>query len=109
MALVFAVNFVLATLAVRVVILKVRAGGDGAVVAATRRAVLALAGLSVAAVGMAWAYQLLPGATLLALVPGVVVATQLALRPPPPSRLRAVGWRLMATSLTTAAILILGL
>lgn len=42
-AAVFALNFVLATLGVRRVILEIRGGGDPAAVASTRRAVLALA------------------------------------------------------------------
>ena len=42
-ATVFALNFVLATLGVRRVILEIRGGGDPAAVASTRRAVLALA------------------------------------------------------------------
>lgn len=105
----FAVHFVLATLSVRVVILKVRSGGNVRALAATRSAVFVLAGAAVAVVIAACARGALPWATLVALVPGITAAVWLAGAPPPAARLRRVGWALMATSLATAMILIVGL
>jgi hypothetical protein len=108
-ATVFALNFVLATLAVRVVILKIRGGGDPAAVTSTRRAALALACVVPMAIVIACLEGLLPWTAPAATVPGVVTAIRLAVSPPPASRLRTLGWALVTTSATTAVILIAGL
>lgn len=109
LAIVFAVNFVLATLAVRVIILKVRAGGDPTAVASMRRAVLLLGGGVTVALVVACSQRLLPWAALAGGAPGLVAPTTLAIWPPPPTRLRLVGWTLVATSAITASALIVTL
>ncbi|HEY1302438.1 MAG TPA: YwiC-like family protein [Vicinamibacterales bacterium] len=105
----FASIFVTATLAVRVVILRVRGGGDPRGARATRVAVVTLALAIGAALLAATARQATPWPTLAAVVPGLIGALFLALLPPPPTRLRRVGWTLIGTSATAAAILIAGL
>ena len=52
---------------------------------------------------------LLPWTTLAAVLPGVVAAVFLVILPPPPTRLRIVGWTLVSTSVTTTAILVIWL
>jgi hypothetical protein len=105
-ALAFAANFVLATLAVRVIIVKVRGGGDPRMVTVLRRSVYALSvGVTAAAIGAAlggW----LPPRPLVSLVPGVAAAVWIATNPPPPAKLRAVGWMLVTTSTLVAILLI---
>ncbi|MBI2829203.1 MAG: YwiC-like family protein [Acidobacteria bacterium] len=108
-AIAFAVLFVLATLAVRVVILKVRAGGDPAAVASMRRAILVVACGVPIALAVACLERLLPWTAVAASAPGVVVAVGLATWPPPASRLRALGWALVTTSVVTAGVLVAGL
>ena len=105
-ALAFATNFVLATLAVRVVIVKVRGGGDPRQVAAMRRAVFVLAAAIAAAVIVAAVLGLLPPAPLVSVAPGIIVALWIAASPPPPSKLRKVGWTLVGTSGAIAVLLI---
>jgi hypothetical protein len=103
-ALAFGGLFLASTLAVRVVILSVRGGGDPVAVGTARRlcftAIAAWCVVLVAAGG-----RLLPWATLVAIVPGVVVATVVAAYPPSASHLRKLGWTIVATSATAAAIL----
>jgi hypothetical protein len=108
-AVAFGSNFVLATLAVRVIILRVRGGGDPLQVAVTRRAVFVLAGIIVASVALAVAAGVMPLRPLLSTMPGIVVATWIAASPPPPARLRAVGWTLVGTSAVIALMLIVTL
>lgn len=108
-AIAFAVTFVLATLAVRVVIQKVRAGGNPAAVASTRRALFVVACGAPIAIAVACLERLLPWTAVAACAPGVVVAVGLAVSPPPASRLRALGWALVTTSVVTAGVLIAGL
>jgi hypothetical protein len=107
-ALPFAAIFVAATLAVRVVIVRVRSGGNPGAAGAMARAALAVVVLS--AVGLAWAgaVSLLPWTALLAAAPGLLVAAVVALAPPPPSKLRTLGWTLVATSVLAVVIAIAG-
>ncbi|HKE85207.1 MAG TPA: YwiC-like family protein [Vicinamibacterales bacterium] len=105
----FASIFVTATLAVRVVILRVRGGGDPRRERATRAAVLMLALVIGVALLAALARHATSWPTLAAVAPGLVGAAWLSLLPPPPTRLRTVGWTLVTTSATAAAILIAGL
>jgi hypothetical protein len=105
-AIAFSMIFVLSTLAVRAIVLEVRAGGDARASRSLRRTVVvlaaaALAGLVVAAWRTAW-----PWASLTASAPGLAAASWLALFPPPPTRLRTVGWTLIAASAAAAAILV---
>ena len=94
-ATVFALNFVLATLGVRGVILGIRGGGDPVAVRSTRRAVLTLACAVPMAIVLACLGGLLPWTAPAATVPGVATAVWLVASPPPASRLRALGWVLV--------------
>jgi len=108
-ATVFALNFVLATLGVRAVILGARGGGDPAAVQYTRRAVMALACVIPVALAIGFARGFLPWTAPVAAVPGITTALWLAATLPPASRLRRLGWALLGTSALTAGILIVGL
>jgi hypothetical protein len=105
-AIPFALLFGASTLAVRVVILKVRGGGDLRAVAMTRRAAFSLAAGAAAALALAVAGERLPVSVLAAAGPGLLTAAAVAARPPSPSRLRSLGWALIAASVATAAIVI---
>jgi hypothetical protein len=102
----FALLFVASTLAVRVVILKVRGGGDTRATSTTRRAALALVAGASAALGIVVATGLLPVTVLAAAAPGLLTAAVVAIHPPSPHRLRALGWTLVAVSVLTAAIVV---
>jgi len=105
----FASIFVSGTLAVRVIVLEVRGGGDPRKAWATRVTLLvsaAAAGLGL--VGAAW-QGLLPWTAPLATAPGLASAGWLAAFPPAPTRLRAVGWTLVAAAAAAALILVAGL
>src|SRR5262245_61819779 len=107
-AIPFALLSVIGTLAVRVVILKVRGGGDPRATAITRVAVLFLALLGTA--GLAWAaeVELVRWSALLAAVPGLLTAAAVALRAPSATYLRSIGWTLVAVSLLAAVTIIVG-
>jgi hypothetical protein len=105
-AIPFACMFVSGTLAVRAIIVNVRGGGDPRATVLMRRAVVAFAvavaaGLAGAALG-----RVLPAATLIAAAPGLLVAVAIVAILPSPARLRTIGWTLVATSVTTAVIVI---
>jgi hypothetical protein len=101
-AIPFAALFVTTTLAVRVVILRVRGGGNARAAATTRRAAFGLAGGATAALLWAISANVLPGSVFFAAAPGLLVTAVIAARPPGPARLRALGWTLMAVSVLTA-------
>lgn len=106
-AAVYAVNFVLGSLAVRAVVVRVRGGGDPRASAAARRAVFTVA-LAAASTG-AWfavAGGALPLPAILALLTGIALPVQLACFPPAPSQLRRVGWTLVATSAAVTTLLV---
>jgi hypothetical protein len=105
-AIPFALLFTASTLAVRVVILKVRRGGDPRAAAATRRGALILVGAAVIALAAASAADRLAPTVLAAAGPGLLTAAIVAARPPSPSRLRTLGWSLIAVSVVTAAIVV---
>ena len=107
-ATVFALNFVLATLGVRAVILGVRGGGDPAAVKSMQRAVIALACLTPVALALGAVRELLPWTAPVAAVPGVTAALWFGVTLPPASGLRRLGWTLAGASALTAAILIVG-
>lgn len=102
----FAGLFIVSTLAVRVVILKVRGGGDPDAVRRTRLQVGVIVVAITAAILLAPAFDLSRTAAVFAVLPGVVVALALAVRPPAATRLRTVGWTLVGTSAWTTAVLI---
>lgn len=92
------------TVAVRGLIARSRGG------ASPRLAWMAPAGASIGAValGVLAATGRAPGAAAAAVGLSACVALVLALRPPPPRRLRTVGWTLMATSVAIVALLVGG-
>lgn len=104
-AIPFALLFTASTLAVRVVILRVRGGGNPRAAAATRCAALAVAGLSAAALTLAISADLLTGAVLLAAAPGLLTAAAVAVHPPSPAHLRTLGWTLVAVSVLTVVVI----
>lgn len=106
--IVFALVFVADTLAVRSVILAAR-GGNTRAARSTRIAVLLLAATGCGALALCAAEALLPWAALLASAPGLGAAAWLVLFPPAPSRLRRVGWTLVAATAASALILVGGL
>jgi hypothetical protein len=105
----FATVFVSGTLAVRTIVLAVRGGGNQSAAHATRTTTLLLGTLVVAGLAYSATRTLVPWAALIATVPGLAAATWITLFPPSPSRLRTVGWTLVATSIATALILVAGL
>lgn len=107
-ALPFALLFVASTLAVRVVILRVRRGGDPRATSATRRAALCLVLVGTAALAWLEVARVAPTALLAAAVPGLVTAAVVALRPPSPVHLRSLGWTLVGISALTTAMVVLG-
>ena len=105
-AIPFALLFVASTLAIRVVILRVRGGGNAGGSTATRRATLFLAAGAALAVGAASIVDVLPTSVLVASAPGLLISTLIAAHPPAPSHLRTLGWTLVGASVLTAAILV---
>jgi hypothetical protein len=103
----FVLLFVASTLAVRVVILQVRRGGDPRAAAFTRRAAFVVAGCGAAALTWAALGSVLPSSVLAAATPGLATAAAVAARPPSPARLRTVGLTHVAVSIATAAIVII--
>ena len=105
----FATLFVGATLAVRVVVLGTRAGGNPRAVHATRVGL----GLVMSRVerGVRDAPALVgpvDGARA-ATAPGVLAALAIASRPPAPTELRRLGWTLLIASAVTASMLVFAL
>jgi hypothetical protein len=105
-AIPFALLFTMTTLAVRVVILRIRGGGDLRATAATRRATLTISAVSAALIAAMTAAHWLRVPVLIASAPGLVTAAIVAARPPAPTQLRSLGWTLVAISALTAAILV---
>ena len=102
----FALLFVTSTLAVRAVILRVRAGGNRHATRITRRSAVLVT--AAGAICLAWlaAVDLLPSATAAAAAPGSLTALFIVARPPQPARLRRIGWTLLAVSVLTAVIVV---
>jgi hypothetical protein len=105
-AIPFALLFVSSTLAVRVVILRVRGGGDARAVRVTRRAALALASAGTALLVILAAAEFVAVSAIAAASPGLLTAAAIAIRPPSPTRLRTVGWTLVGISLLTTALVV---
>jgi len=103
-AIPFALLFTTTTLAVRIVILRVRGGGDPRATMATRRATLAISAVATAVIGAITGW--LPWSALFASAPGLITASIVAARPPAPARLRSLGWTLVAISTLTAVIVV---
>jgi len=107
--IVFAAIFVTTTLAVRVVVLRVRAGGNVRAARSTSATVLVLIAVAGVALMSAAFRSLLPWSSLVAAAPGLVVAAWVTIFPTSPARLRTLGWTLVVTSAAAAVILVLGL
>ena len=105
-AIPFALVFVASTLAVRVVILRVRRGGDFTAMAVTRRAALLMTVGGAALLALASRAGILPAFVIAAAAPGLLLAAAIAVRPPAPSHLRTVGWTLVAVSILTTVIVV---
>ena len=105
-AIPFALLFTTTTLAVRVVILRVKGGGDLRAVARTRLATLTVSAVSMVVLGALTVGNWLSSAVFIASGPGLLTATIVAMRPPSPSRLRSLGWSLVAVSTLTAVIVL---
>jgi hypothetical protein len=102
----FALVFVASTLAVRVVILRVRRGGDPRAATTTRRAALSFAGGAAAALVVLTVSGLPTSSVFVAAAPGLLTAAVIAARPPAPTHLRTIGWSLVAVSVLTAVIVV---
>jgi hypothetical protein len=107
-ALAFAMLFVVSTLAVRVVILRTRAGGDVRAARATRMATFAAVATGAVIALAAVSVGGLPGGEVIASAPGIAFAGWLAMRPPAAKKLKKVGWTLVAMSALTSVLLIVG-
>jgi hypothetical protein len=105
--LAFAFLFVASTLAVRVVILRTRGGGDPKAARHTRNAAFLVATAGGAIALTAAAAGLFDRSAAAAIIPGLIFAAIVAAYPPRPTRLRAVGWSLVAVSALTSVLLIL--
>lgn len=105
----FALLSAASTLGVRVVILRVRGGGDPHAVAVTRWLLAVVVVAMTTLLTMLASRGVLAWVTMAAIVPGVLVSAVLAFRPPPPARLRSVGWALLSTSLVATVLLVAGL
>jgi hypothetical protein len=105
-AIPFALLFITSTLAVRVVILHVRRGGDSRAAALTRGATLSVAGAGAIVLAVLSMTNVLSASVLGAATPGLLTAAVVGVHPPAPTHLRRLGWTLIAVSLVTAAIVI---
>jgi hypothetical protein len=102
----FALLFITSTLAVRTVILRVRGGGNARAAAATRRSTFAVTAVGAGCLLWLTAVDVFPASTLVAATPGLLTALVITARPPQPTRLRTIGWTLVAVSVLTAAIIV---
>lgn len=105
-AIPFALLFVTTTLAVRVVVLNGRGGSDPRAAARTRYATIAVSLGGAVLLTLTSLAGLLSPSILVAAAPGLLTAGTIALRPPPPLRLRRLGWTLVAVSVVTAALVV---
>jgi hypothetical protein len=106
-AIPFALLFTTTTLAVRVVILRVRGGGDPRAAATTRHVALVIAAAATAVTSALAIGGWLPWSVLIASAPGLLTAAFVSARPPAATRLRALGWTLVAVSIATALIVLI--
>ncbi len=103
----FALLFATTTLAVRVVILRVRGGGNPQATAATRGAVVTVSLSALLGIAGLAAARVVPSSMLIAAAPGLATAIVVAARPPSATRLRLLGWSLVTVSTLTATIVLL--
>jgi hypothetical protein len=105
-AVLFAGLFMGGTLAVRVVILTVRGGGDPPGVRRTRVQLATVVVIMTTAVVWAPTFDLKVATAAFAVLPGFILAIALAAHPPAATQLRTVGWTLIGTSAWAAAVLV---
>lgn len=105
-AIPFAVLFIASTLAVRVVILRVRGGGDPYAATMTRLATLLVTTASTLLIAVMLVAGWVVPSVLIASAPGLLIASVVAVRPPSPTRLRSLGWSLVGVSVLTAVIIV---
>jgi hypothetical protein len=75
-------------------------------VEATRRATFVISATATALLGAMSLVGWLPSSILIASAPGLITATIVAGRPPAPTRLRTLGWTLVAISTLTSVIVV---
>lgn len=107
-ALAFATLFVVATLAVRVVVLGTRGGGNPGAVRATRLGLCVVCVVSAAGLA-ALRPWFVPALALAASVPGVLAALVIAMRPPASTALRRLGWTFIVLAMVTSVVLVVAL
>lgn len=105
-AIPFALLFISGTLAVRVVILRVRSGGDPRAMQKTRRWAFVVTVVAIVLLGTTARADLIPPTILFAAAPGLAVSALVAAFPPAPARLRTLGWALVASSVLTCGIIV---
>ena len=105
-AFAFASLFIVSTLAVRIVVLGSRAGGDPPAVHRTR--IQLATAMIVTGIGMSLIArsETAAGIATLGLLPGLGVAGAIAFHPPPARRLRTVGWTLLSTTALLAVAIV---
>ena len=102
----FACLFVVSTMAVRVVILRTRGGGNPRATTRTRRtALFVVAVVSALLAGFSYVGAL-PWSVLVAATPGMFTSVIIATHPPRATRLRTLGWTLVAVSILTSIVII---
>ncbi|HTM01900.1 MAG TPA: YwiC-like family protein [Vicinamibacterales bacterium] len=102
----YALVFILGTLTVRVIILRTRGGGNPAAVHRTRLATFAVAMLGALIALAGAANGVVSWLAVAAIVPAIAFAMTLAAYPPPATRLKKVGWSLVAVTVATAVLLV---
>jgi hypothetical protein len=102
----FAALFIAGTLAVRLVIVRVRGGGSPHAARAARQTAFVACTTIALTLGALTAANQLPTALIAAAAPGLLTAIAIVVSPIQPCRLRAVGWTLIAASVATAAIVV---
>ena len=105
-AVTFAFLFAASTLAVRVVILRTRGGGQPQAASHTRNLAVGVAAAGFAVGIAATAAGLFSGGVAFAMTPGLLFAIVIAAFPPRAIYLRRVGWTLVAVSALTSILLI---
>lgn len=105
-AVAFALLFVLATLAVRVIVLRTRGGGDPRAAARMRGITFTLAAVGTVIALTGATDGLFSWGLVAAIVPGIAFVSAIAAFPPPAARLKKVGWTLVAVSALTSVLLI---
>jgi hypothetical protein len=102
----FGLLFVMDTLAVRAIILRTRGGGNPIASRRARVATFVVAGATALLAVAGAAGALISWMTVTAVLPGAAFASSVAASPPPATRLKRVGWSLVAVTAVTAVLLV---